>query len=404
MKVLSLFTGAGGLDLGLEAGGFSIAGCVEVNEDCRRTIRANRAWKLADPGDLHLHDPVELLRSLKLRRGDVAVLSGGPPCQPFSKAAYWRTGSSRRLADPRAATLNRYLAVVEAALPEVALIENVKGIAFRGKDEGLALLRAGFKKVNRRCGTSYTAQVIHVNAVNYGVPQRRERVFIIATRNGTQIALPSPTHGDRLRYSTAWDAIGDLADLPVSDELALSGKWATLLPTIPEGENYLWHTPRGNGEPLFGWRTRYWSFLLKLSKSEPAWTLQAGAGPATGPFHWLDRRLSRAELARLQTFPPDFRVEGSYTSAQRQLGNAVPSALGELLALTLRRQVFGEQPRHALRLIPTLRDDCPPAERPVAVPRKMLELRGNYPDHPGTGRGPGAARRSARMDSKTLAA
>lgn len=393
MKVLSLFTGAGGLDLGLEAAGFSIAGCVEIDADCRKTIRANRPWKLAEPGDIHLHDAGELVGSLGLAKGDVAILSGGPPCQPFSKAAYWLTGSSRRLADPRAATLSRYLDVLEAALPEVALIENVKGISFHGKDEGIALLRAGFERVNKRHGTAYNVQMIHVNAVDYGVPQRRERVFLIATRTGIEVELPEPTHGGLTPHANTWDAIGHLAGDDPPLEVQLSGKWATLIPSIPEGENYLWHTPRGGGEPLFGWRTRYWSFLQKLAKSEPAWTLQAAAGPATGPFHWLNRRLTRAELTRLQTFPDDFRIEGSYSSAQRQVGNAVPSAIGELLGLTLRRQVFGEKPRHSLRLTPGSRANCPDPERPAAVPAMLLSLRGQHAEHPGTGKGPGAQKR-----------
>ena len=405
MKVLSLFTGAGGLDLGLEEAGFSIAGCVEIDADCRKTLRANRSWRLAEPGDIHVREPAELLRSLKLGRGEIAVLSGGPPCQPFSKAAYWRTGGSRRLSDPRALTLSRYLDVLEAALPEVALIENVKGISFRGKDEGLALLRAGFERVNRRHGTAYNPQVIHLDAVDYGVPQRRERVFIVATRAGVEIDVPAPTHGGTKRHATAWDAIGDLADDDPPAEVGLSGKWSSLIPSIPEGENYLWHTSRGGGEPLFGWRTRYWSFLLKLAKDNPAWTLQAAAGPATGPFHWFNRRLTRTELARLQTFPDGYNVGGSYTSAQRQIGNAVPSAIGELLGLTLRRQVFGERPRNALRLIPAARDDCPGHENPGPVPSAMLALRGQHDDHPGTGKGPGARKRAAQAgEDDSLAA
>ena len=80
-----------------------------------------------------------------------------------------------------------------------------------------------------------------------------------------------------------------------------AGKWAGLLPTIPEGENYLFHTRLGGGRPLFGYRTRYWSFLLKLAKDEPSWTLQAHPGPATGPFHWANRPLTVQEMLRLQS-------------------------------------------------------------------------------------------------------
>lgn len=296
MKVLSLFTGAGGLDLGLEAAGFEIAGCVEIDEDSRRTLRQNRpGWRLAEPGNIHAYEPEQLLSVLGLDRGSVAVLSAGPPCQPFSKSGYWVNGDSRRLEDPRARTLSAYLAVVEVALPEVLLLENVEGLSFRGKDEGLKLLEEELKRINARHGTSYRPQMMRINAANYGVPQTRERVFLLAERGGGAFRPLPPTHsesnGDKsyrgpMSHTTAWDAIGHLDVEHWDQSLAMQGKWRDLLSSIPEGQNYQWHTLRGGGEPLFGWRTRYWSFLLKLAKSRPSWTLQAQPGPATGPFHW----------------------------------------------------------------------------------------------------------------------
>jgi DNA (cytosine-5)-methyltransferase 1 len=370
--VLSLFTGAGGLDLGLEAAGFSVSICVEVDEDARRTLMANRSsWKLAKPEDIHRIEPDELLAQADLRRGDVALLTGGPPCQPFSKSANWSNGGIRGLRDPRASTLHAYLKVVEAALPRVLILENVKGLASNHKDEGgWQLFRDEIRTINRRQGTEYDPQVIHLDAADYGVPQIRERVFILASIDGRKFKVPPPTHGegDSLEpCRTAWDAIGDLdkEDWPL--ELEVIGKWAGLLKSIPEGKNYLWHTPRGGGEPLFGWRTRYWSFLLKLSKRRPSWTIQAEPGPATGPFHWRNRMLSIEELARLQTFPKGYQVVGNRRSAHRQIGNAVPSALGELLGL----------------------ENCPPAHPCGPVPRAYLHLKGDHPNHPGEGLGPG---------------
>src|SRR5262249_18489369 len=115
------------------------------------------------------------------------------------------------------------------------------------------------------------------------------------------------------------------------------------LPSIPEGENYLWHTARGGGMPLFGWRTRYWSFLLKLAKDRPAWTIQAQPGPATGPFHWTNRRLSSQELCRLQTFPDGLQFDCGRNDVQRMLGNAVPSLVAEVIAREIRGQLL-EQP------------------------------------------------------------
>jgi DNA (cytosine-5)-methyltransferase 1 len=218
----------------------------------------------------------------------------------------------------------------------VMLLENVRGLTFDGKDEGARLLQKSVERINRKKKTNYQLVTLHLNAAHYGVPQLRERVFIIASRSGEVFEAPRPTHGDgegREPYRTAWDAIGDLdvADWP--EGLAPKGKWGRLLPSVPEGQNYLWHTPGGGGEPLFGWRMRFWSFLLKLAKNQPSWTIQAEPGPATGPFHWRSRLLSVHELARLQTFPEGYVFDGDRRSAQRQIGNAVPCALAELLGL-----------------------------------------------------------------------
>ena len=141
-SVLSLFTGAGGLDLGLEAAGFKTTLCVENDFTARETLKLHRPdWRLAENGDVLEVAPARLLEQAGLKRGQLAMLAGGPPCQPFSKSGYWSTGDAKRMKDPRAKTLNAYLNVVRAALPEVLLLENVKGLAYAGKDEGVRLLR-----------------------------------------------------------------------------------------------------------------------------------------------------------------------------------------------------------------------------------------------------------------------
>jgi DNA (cytosine-5)-methyltransferase 1 len=403
---LSLFTGAGGLDLGLEAAGFMPSLCVEVDSDSRDTLKLNRpAWRLSNPGDIHELEPSQLLRQAGLKPRRLTLLAGGPPCQPFSKSMYWTTGDAPRLRDPRAKTLNAYLEVVAATLPQILLLENVKGIAFEGKDEGLRLLERGLREINRNHSTSYVPQTITINAAEYGVPQIRERVFVLACIDGRQIEMPTPTHGDkpgREPLLSAWDAIGELDVGAWPAELDVRGRWAKLLPSVPEGQNYLWHTPRNidnGGQPLFGWRTRFWSFLLKLAKAQPSWTIQADPGPATGPFHWKSRLLSIEELCRLQTFPRGYAVMGSRRSAHRQVGNAVPSAIGELLGLELRRQILGDRVRRNLSLLPERAPECPPPERVSRVPRDYLKLRAKHREHPGIGLGP-AARRRERAESR----
>lgn len=407
-SAVSLFTGAGGLDIGLEKAGFDVRLCVEHDPTCQHTLQVNRpSWPVATPGDIYQLSPAKALRQAELRPGELDLLIGGPPCQPFSKAGYWRTGDSGRLSDPRSRALDAYLAYVRDLQPTVILLENVKGLAYAKKDDGLRRLRDGLEELNHDIGTRYEPVVLHLNAARYGVPQLRERIFIVAHIGGLNIHHPRPTHacpkGDlvndpsfRLQpYRTAWDAIGDLDTDGLDEALRPTGKWAALLPSIPEGENYLWHTPRREGMPLFGWRTRYWSFMLKLAKDRPSWTISAQPGPATGPFHWKNRKLSPRELCRLQTFPDDYEIQGSYRDVQRQLGNAVPPALGELLGLEITRQLFGDDVQVTdLHLIPKPRVSRPEPHPVQPVPRKYLPLCGDHRDHPGTGRGPSAGGRS----------
>jgi DNA (cytosine-5)-methyltransferase 1 len=225
------------------------------------------------------------------------------------------------------------------------------------------------------------------------VPQIRHRVFVIGHRDGKQFEFPRATHGDQAElpelepYRTAWDALGDLPELNSDSSLRLTGKWAELLPSIPEGNNYLWHTSRGGGLPLFGWRTRYWNFLLKLSRTLPSWTIQAQPGPATGPFHWTNRKLSARELMRLQTFPDDIIIGCNRADAQRLVGNAVPSALAEALALAISRQFFVRSDHERSGLVPPRRERVPPAWPVAPVSPLYRELVGDHLDHPGTGKG-----------------
>ena len=399
-RAISLFSGAGGLDLGFEQAGFEIGVAVEMDTNCVATLRANREWPVV-AGDIHSVTSRKLLRTASLRVGEADLLIGGPPCQPFSKAGYWARGDTLRLDDPRAGTLEAYLRVLRDTLPKTFLLENVPGLAYRGKSEGLELLKRTIDLINSTRRVRYSVTVEQLNAACYGVPQVRERVFVVGSREGHSFTFPRPTHVNPSRllpidamepFTTAWDAIGDLQgdDDPT---LRIRGKWADLLPSIPEGSNYLWHTERGGGLPLFGWRRRYWTFLLKLAKAFPASTIQAQPGPSTGPFHWKNRRLSPTELCRLQTFPEGYRILGGLGAVQKQLGNAVPSALAEILARGIRRQLLSHRVAMTSSLIPTRKGPAPPPEKPQSVPERYLELAGTHEAHPGTGRGPAALKR-----------
>lgn len=399
LHVVSLFTGAGGLDLGLEAAGFETCAAIEFAPNACATLRANRHWPVLE-GDIHAIASSTIVETSGRRIGETDLLAGGPPCQPFSKSAYWALGDTKRLADPRADTLSAYMRVLKDLRPRVFLLENVQGLLYRGKDEGMQLLARTVEEINAACGTRYSFNWAVLNTADYGVPQTRERVFIVGARDGRRFRFPEPTHQDPASvevglfgsasepWMTAWDAIGDLEDTP-ADGLEVGGTWGDLLPSIPEGENYLFHTDRGGGLHLFGWRRRYWSFLLKLGKSRPAWTIQAQPGSAIGPFHWKNRRLSIAELIRIQTFPDDFRVLGGRTEVQRQIGNAVPSLMTEILGREIRAQLLDSPIRAGtpLKLMPMRREPVPRPEPLGPVPRKYRKFIGDHAAHPGTGKG-----------------
>lgn len=391
---ISLYTGVGGLDFGFEAAGFRTAAAVEIDPVACRTIRRNRPhWNLIDR-DIHDISSAEILGVANLEPGEADVLIGGPPCQPFSKSSYWVNGDALRMDDPRSDTLGAFLRVLRDTRPKAFLLENVYGLVYKGKDEGLRHLLDGIARINRETGTSYQVSWKLLNAAHFGVPQVRERVFLVGSRDGASFEFPRPTHcreteldlfGGLERYRTAWDAIGDLPAHPEERSLKVGGKWGALLPSIPEGQNYLWHTNRGGGMRLFGWRTRYWSFLLKLAKDQPSWTIQAQPGSAIGPFHWSNRKLTAREMCRLQTFPDGLDFDCGRQDVQKLLGNAVPSLLGEVLAREIRRQFFGiDHKQCPLKLMPVKRHPVPPPEEIAPVPDPYRDLIGDHPDHPGT--------------------
>jgi DNA (cytosine-5)-methyltransferase 1 len=384
--VLSAFSGLGGLDLGLEAAGFEHIGCVENDESARRSLKLNRQadWALLDPGDISL-----LATSLKpsdvgVEPRQLSVLAGGPPCQPFSKAAQWSDSARKGLADVRSHCLRDFLSLAELFLPRVILIENVSGFV-RGSVSALDEIVATMQQINERHGTGYVTEHRIVDAASFGVPQHRLRAIIVVSRDGQPLRWPPPTHD--AKPVRAWDAIGALEETGTTPPAV--GKWADLLPSIPEGENYLFHTRLGGGRPLFGYRTRFWSFLLKLAKDQPSWTLPAQPGPATGPFHWDNRPLTVPEMLCLQSFPARWQVEGDYREQVRQVGNATPPRLAEVIARAIAAQFFGLSFRskrlhhHIARV-----ERVPPAAVPAKVPLKYKALEGDHQDHPGAGLGP----------------
>ena len=409
LKAISLFSGIGGLDFGFEQAGFNTRVALELDRHACQTVRLNRDWEIIED-DINKVSSSDVMGRAGLEVGEADVLIGGPPCQPFSKSGYWVRGNALRLDDPRADTLTGYLRILRDARPRAFLLENVYGLAYEGKDEGLRYILDGIAQINREIGTNYKVSWKVINCAEHGVPQIRERVFMIGSRDGRDFKFPEARYSDprkiqddlfrtRDPYRTAWDALGDLPEPNDLGGLKIGGKWGDLLPSIPEGENYLWHTDRGGGSPLFGWRTRYWSFLLKLSKRLPSWTVQAQPGSAIGPFHWRNRRLSFHEMCRLQTFPDGLSIECGRTEMQRQLGNAVPSLIAEIFAREIRAQLLDCPLRTPLRLLPPRRLDVPAPEKLAKLPSKYRQYIGDHEAHPGEGKGRMAVRRAEESEA-----
>lgn len=341
---ISLFSGAGGLDLGVEAAGYRVTAAVEHDTDAALTMEKN-FHHLASPvirRDILQVPTREILERAGLKRGQRPdLLVGGPPCTPFSKSGFWLEWKRAGL-DPSASLLQAYTRVLDEARPRAFILENVYALTYKNKAS-----RPAYERLLREiheAGYSFDARVL--NAADYGVPQVRPRLFVVGVPRGADLPeLPEPSHtgmwerrmsgGGTIPHVTAGEALAELESDPEPGEM-LRGQYGHLLPGIPPGGNYLHYTAeRGHPEPLFTWRSRYWSFLLKLAPDRPSPTIQAQPGPNVGPFHWDNRRLRVGEIKRLFTFPDEFDLVGSRASIQAQLGNAVPPLLAQKVAASV---------------------------------------------------------------------
>ncbi|WP_345494299.1 DNA cytosine methyltransferase [Nocardia callitridis] len=335
---ISLFSGAGGLDLGAELAGFDVRAAVERHVDASMTMEKN-FLKLESPvlqQDILETSTAEILKAAGLRKGQRPdLLVGGPPCTPFSKSGFWLEWKRSGL-DPDATLLQEYTRVLRESQPRAFVLENVYALTYNNKASRPALTRL-LREIDE---AGYDCNKGVLNAADYGVPQARPRLFIVGTPKGKPTpALPNATHGGSWErrttgsidkpHTTAGEALEGLVTSPEREEV-LGGQYGKLLDDIPPGGNYLHYTEeKGHPNPLFKWRSRYWSFLLKLDPNKPSPTIQAQPGPNVGPFHWENRRLRVAEVKRLFTFPDEFEFVGNRASIQYQLGNSVPPLLAQ---------------------------------------------------------------------------
>ena len=337
IRTLSLFSGGGGLDIGFHDAGFHALEMLEISPKYAATLESNtRQGGLLEGakavcGDIRDYEAAPTLK--------VDFIIGGPPCQTFS-AAGRRAAGVIGTDDSRGTLFLEYVRLLKVLRPKGFLFENVYGITGAGGGEAWSEIQAAFR------AAGYTLHWRVLDAADYGVPQHRERLFIVGIRDGEgPFLFPAPTHGPDAGNSKYYDAGAAVVGLPDSNlpaaSVGLNGRYGRLLNDVPPGLNYSFFTAEmGHPFPVFSWRSKFSDFLYKADPAMPIRTLKAQGGQYTGPFHWDNRKFSVAELKRLQTFPDAYGLLGGEQVCIQQLGNSVPPQLARVLALSVLQQVF----------------------------------------------------------------
>lgn len=344
-SAVALFSGCGGFSLGLTWAGFDIRGAIEIDKGLREIYTANF------PGTPFIGTDITAVADATLTafaeaEGPIDVLVGGPPCQGFSLAG------KRDVSDPRNTLFRHYLRVLDAMRPRVAVMENVRLLLSMKSPDG-GFIRDDISREFQRHG--YTVRWFGINAKDYGVPQHRERVLFVATRNDLngQPGIPSPSFGEsadmfgQLRpYRTFADAC---SDLPFIESGESSDDPLHAAVSHPRHViEWLWDVPEGASahdnaderlRPPSGYNTTY----KRQVWHEPGATVQTTFGMISGcrTVHPLaTRSLTIREAARLQTFPDSFRFAGSLQTVRTGIGNAVPPLLAYELGRYIRDTYF----------------------------------------------------------------
>lgn len=331
-KAIDLFSGAGGATQGLRDAGFDVIGAVEFDRDAAASYRLNhpnaKVWEL----DIRGLAATKMRESLGLKVGELALLKACPPCQGFSTLAEGRVVGD----DARNELVLDSVRFVRAFKPRGVLLENVPGL---GRDKRLALLLDALRKLG------YSAKSYIVNAADFGVPQSRRRLIVVALR-GLRSKLPeSLTPSDPEVPVSVREAFEQLHAHKLEDDhlsmhRAISDKVRRRIEAIPVGGNrhslppelqLACHIKLGTKSGAMGSYAR-----LKADMPSATMTTRCTT-PACGPFihPTEDRPITLREAATLQTFPPTYQFVGGHTSIERQIGNAVPVQMATRIASSL---------------------------------------------------------------------
>lgn len=354
-NTISLFSGAMGLDLGIEKAGFHIRVCVEMDKWAAETIRNNTHIPVIEK-DINSVSSDEILQVAGLKKEEVTLLVGGPPCQAFSTA-----GKQRGLADFRGNVILQYIRVLSDIRPPYFIMENVRGL-MSAKLNDVPICYKQYEAIKSIKGSvlqfiseqfkelGYKISYALLDAANYGVPEHRERMVIIG-HLGERIPLPSPTHSvdgsfGTSKWQTLREAIGDLEQVDNLRYVPLRAKSIPYMKLLKEGENWrslpteLAREAMGKAYNLSGGKT---GFLRRLKYDEPAPTLVTSPTmPATLLCHPTQLRpLSIEEYARIQQFPERWAFQGRIETIYKQIGNAVPVGLGYAVGRQVMNHIEG---------------------------------------------------------------
>ncbi|MGB9380010.1 DNA cytosine methyltransferase [Candidatus Binatus sp.] len=379
-RCIDLFAGAGGLAEGFRQAGWNIIAAVDNDPSAVATFRMNFPRTKFFEKDIRNVSPPMLMRAAGVKCGELECLLGGPPCQSFSYNNHARTASSQR-----ARLFRQYLRIVKKILPQTIVMENVPGMLTVGDGAIVRAIRRGLEKLG------YEVGIRILFAEDFGVPQERRRVFIVATRLGWEETLfprgshgPSPKpsananplvhhwkpcHGKKAKKPvTVWDAIGDLpraangassgkrryrtraqndfqraarrGSRAVYDQTVyrLTPRTLKRIEAVPEGGNWrdiprrmlpagMKRARKCDHTKRYGRLRRRGFCCTILTKCDPHW------GSYIHPTQ--DRTISVREAARLQSFPDTFRFIGCISKQYEQIGNAVPPAMARAVATAL---------------------------------------------------------------------
>lgn len=320
-KVISLFSGCGGLDLGFEQQGYKIVWANDINEWAAKTFTHNFG-NVMHTGNIEDFNPYTD-HSIP----DCDIILGGFPCQDFSMI-WKRLG----LNGNRGNLYKNFLRFVDAKKPKAFVAENVKGLLSANKSKAIETIIKDFENI----APGYLVKIQLYNFADYGVPQFRERVLIVGIQKNTNFNFihPKATHGkNKEPYVTVGDALHDVESVKFNNEkMNLKAKTIEMLKLIPEGGNF---TDIPKDHPLYV-KGMISHVYRRINRNEPSKTIIAAGGGGTWGYHYPEpRALTNRERARLQSFPDDFVFIGSNTEVRKQIGNAVPPVGVNALAKSL---------------------------------------------------------------------